>query len=263
MNVNLIGGPFQHAHSSTWWKYAKNINWLKNSQEADISIYVDDGIVRGLRDNFKGEKYAWILESRCFHNLTNLIKENADQLIFTYKYVFTHDESLIKLNPDVFKFIPGNGFWIENPKICDKTKLLSMISSNKQITGGHKKRHLTIQKYINRMDLYGRGFKEIKTKEEGLNDYMFSIAIENDNYDTYFTEKVLDCFATGTIPIYWGTKNICKYFNPDGIIFLDKFDIDSLNRDMYYQKLEAVKENFERVLELEIPEDYIYKKYLL
>ena len=44
---------------------------------------------------------------------------------------------------------------------------------------------------------------------------MFSVCIENDVYDTYFTEKILDCFATGTIPIYKGTKNklVIQTFN--------------------------------------------------
>ena len=56
--LNLIGGPFQHAHSSTWWKHAKEITWLKNVYKSDISVYVDNSIMRGLADHFKGEKYA-------------------------------------------------------------------------------------------------------------------------------------------------------------------------------------------------------------
>ena len=53
------------------------------------------------------------------------------------------------------------------------------------------------------VDFYGRGFEtEIVRKEEGLCDYMFSIAIENASYETYF-EKLLDCFATGTFCLLW------------------------------------------------------------
>jgi hypothetical protein len=260
--LNLIGGPFQHAHSSTWWKHAKEITWLKNVYKSDISVYVDNAIVRGIADHFQGEKYAWLLESRVFHGMTDWVKSNIEQIKKTYKYVFTHDESLISLAPKTFKFVPGNGYWIETPEIHEKTKLLSMISSNKNITVGHRKRHMTIQKYASKMDLFGHGFTEIKDKEQGLNNYMFSIAIENDCYDTYFTEKILDCFATGTIPIYWGTKKVCNYFNSDGIIFLDDINIGSLTKDIYYEKMDAIKDNFERVKELEIPEDYFYKIYI-
>ena len=55
---------------------------------------------------------------------------------------------------------------------------------------------------------------------------MFSIAIENASYETYFTEKLLDCFATGTIPVYYGAPDIGDYFNKDGIIDLsEEFDV--------------------------------------
>jgi hypothetical protein len=59
-----------------------------------------------------------------------------------------------------------------------------------------------------RIDVYGRGISEIPNKEVGLKDYMFSFAVENDTYDTYFTEKILDCFATGTIPYTWVQKKL-------------------------------------------------------
>ena len=35
---------------------------------------------------------------------------------------------------------------------------------------------------------------ENENKEVGLCDYMFSVVIENGIYETYFTEKILDCF---------------------------------------------------------------------
>jgi len=37
----------------------------------------------------------------------------------------------------------------------------------------------------------------------------------------YFTEKILDCFRTRTVPIYWGCTNIREHFEADGIIVLD------------------------------------------
>lgn len=82
-------------------------------------------------------------------------------------------------------------------------------------------------------------------------------------YDDYFTEKILDCFATGTIPIYLGTKNIGNYFDSNGIItYTDDFDIKSLTPELYYSKMESINNNFERVKEYEIPEDMMYQKYL-
>lgn len=260
-DINLIGGPFQHAYSSVWWKKSNEINWIKNQYKSNISFYVDNEIRIGVTDNFIGQKYAWLNESRMFHNMTNWIKDNVKLLEDKYTKLFTHDESISTLS-DKFIFIPGNGFWIENPKIYNKTKLLSMITSNKKITIGHNKRFDIINQYKTKIDLFGRGFKEIKDKEEGLCDYMFSFAIENDNYDTYFSEKILDCFATGTIPIYWGTKKITNYFDGDGIIFLEDFDIKNLSKELYESKLESIRYNYNKVLEYEITEDFIYKNYI-
>jgi hypothetical protein len=110
------------------------------------------------------------------------------------------------------------------------------------------------------VDLYGRGFNEIQTKEEGLCDYMFSVVIENGIYESYYTEKILDCFATGTIPVYLGSPDISKHFNKDGIINLtEEFDV---SEEIYYSKMDAIKDNLERIKEIEVLEDFIYKQYL-
>jgi hypothetical protein len=154
------------------------------------------------------------------------------------------------------------GFWIEQPQIYTKTKLLSMVSSGKGMTDGQRLRLKFINDNKGKFDLFGRGFKEIKLKEEGIKDYMFSIAIENTKYDDYFTEKILDCFASGTIPVYYGTDNISKYFNSNGIIKLEDFDLNQLTPELYYSKMDYIKENFEKVFEMEVLEDYIYKNYL-
>ena len=75
---------------------------------------------------------------------------------------------------------------------------------------GHVTRLDWVDRIGDQVDLYGRGFNEIVDKEEGLCDYRFSVAIENGQYKTYFTEKILDCFATGTIPVYLGAPKSLK-----------------------------------------------------
>ena len=60
---------------------------------------------------------------------------------------------------------------------------------------------------------------------------------ENGQYETYFTEKLLDCFATGTIPVYLGAPDIGNYFNKDGIIDLtDEFEVSD---EIYFSKMDA------------------------
>jgi hypothetical protein len=127
----------------------------------------------------------------------------------------------------------------------------------------HIYRQQIIQKFYNRCDHFGRGYKEIQNKKDGLKDYCFSIAMENATYQNMFTEKITDCFMTGTIPIYYGIPNIDDYFDINGIIILnDDFKIEDLSFELYESKIESVKRNLQLAIELLTAEDFIYKNYL-
>jgi len=262
---NLIGGPFQYAKTSTLDKEAKYLEWEYETKKNPITFYVDYQIIDGLKDQDDGKKkYAWLMESRAIvPNLVDYVIQHKEQFLNTYEAVFTHNQRLIQLH-DKFKWVPAYGFWIDTPEIAPKTKLLSMITSNKTMTRNHLLRNHLAGLWKDELDLYGRGYNEIEAKEEGLRDYMFSVAIENDCYGTYFTEKITDCFAMGTIPIYLGAPDIGEHFNMDGIILLDtNFNFSGLTEQLYYDKIEAVKDNFNRVLQYDVLEDWIYKEYLL
>jgi hypothetical protein len=186
------------------------------------------------------------------------VKINPKQYLDTFDAIFTHNQELLAIDPK-FKWCPAQGFWIKEPKIYEKSKMISMIASNKRMCEGHRLRLEWVERLDGQVDLYGRGFNEILNKEEGLCDYMFSVAIENGQYKTYFTEKILDCFATGTIPVYLGAPDIGKVFNSDGIITLtDEFDI---SEELYYSKMDAIKENLEIAKQMEVLEDFIYLTY--
>jgi hypothetical protein len=135
-----------------------------------------------------------------------------------------------------------------------------MISSNKAFTEGQQTRLNWMERFKDQVDIYGRGINPIDNKEDGLCDYMFSVVIENGVYESYYTEKILDCFATGTIPVYLGSPDIGEHFNKDGIIDLsEEFDV---SEEIYQSKLDAIVENLEKVKELEVLEDFIYINYL-
>jgi hypothetical protein len=48
--------------------------------------------------------------------------------------------------------------------------------------------------------------------------YKFVICLENTKQETYITEKIINGFLAKTIPIYWGSDNICDYFNEERFI---------------------------------------------
>jgi hypothetical protein len=60
----------------------------------------------------------------------------------------------------------------------------------------------------------------IKNKIEFLSKYKFSIAMENTNGDGYITEKIIESFYSGTIPIYYGDYMIDEFINPKTYILI-------------------------------------------
>ena len=262
--INLFGPTFQHDVGSTSNQPPTYIHWDYNTFNNPETFYVDYAIVHGVQHGVEKIKYGWMLESKFV--VTGLLEwcyDNHAVLKKTYKYIFTYHKDLINLDPMLFRFCPAMGSWIKDPKITNKTRLVSMICSNKTMTTGHTKRLEYAQKFKNSLDLYGRGFNEIQTKEEGLKDYMFSVAIENGVCSSYFTEKILDCFALGVIPVYLGTPDIGDFFDKDGIIQLtEDFDLSSLNKDLYESKIDAIKNNFETMKKYQIPEDWLYTNYI-
>ena len=264
IRCRMVGGGFQHQEAvSIHNKLPKDFVWVKDNVEYDISVHIDDGMKIGL-DLPKKNKFGWIFECQEVVSTTQWVIDNLEEVCNSYEIIFTHNKILLDLGKN-FVFMPGNAFWIDEPKISEKNKLISMFSSSKGFTSGHKKRLSTVEKYKNDVDLYGRIINPVLRKEEGLEDYMFCIVVENAKYDNFFTEKILDCFAMGTIPIYWGTDNIDSYFNTKGIIKLtDDFQVKSLSKEMYESKLEYVKDNFNRVKEYQILEhriiEYLHKK---
>ena len=264
IKCRMVAGGFQHQNSiSINNKLPNNFIWVKDGGEYNISVHVDDGMRIGLGGPTKN-KFGWVLECEEVMDITQWVMANLELVCNSYEAIFTHNKKLLDLGRN-FVFMPGNAFWIDEPKMTDKNKLISMITSFKNQTSGHKKRLMVMEKYRGEVDLFGRNVNPIVRKEEGLEDYMFSIVVENAKYDNFFTEKILDCFAMGTIPIYWGTDTIDTYFNTEGIIKLtEDFKVNSLSKDLYDSKLEAVKDNFQRVKEYEILEyriiEYLNKK---
>ncbi len=262
--INLVGDTFTHLTDgnkgySVARKESKYIQWVQDNTGLG-TFYVDNAIVAAFQERRSGPKYAWLLESKSVTpQIVEWMKQNLDACLSIFDAIFTHNQELLRLDSK-FKWVPAQGFWVHKPGIYKKSKLVSMIASNKRMCEGHLVRLEWVEKLRGQVDLFGRGFNEIAHKEEGLCDYFFSVAIENGQYETYFTEKILDCFATGTIPIYLGAPDIAKHFNKEGIIDL-KENI-TISGEMYYNKMAAIQENLEIAKTMEILEDYIWLNYL-
>jgi hypothetical protein len=272
IKINMIGGEgFRYdlrciaanVVCTTCGHSSKYIDWVFDGS-SNISFYFDMGIWQPV-DKTK-RNFAWLYEFSTIQvNLFNWAYQNAKQLEDKFEMVFTHDKRLLPLSP-VFKLAKCNsGPWIIDPQIYPKSKLISMIASTKVMCPEHQFRQEIANKYAHQIDLYGSGRPTfIEKKEQGLNDYYFSIAMENANYPDVWSEKITDCFATGTIPIFWGIQNIGDFWNENGIIRLTKnFKVEDLSPELYYSKMEYIKDNLDRVLKMPTAEDYIFEAYLM
>ena len=112
-----------------------------------------------------------------------------------------------------------------------RTKFLAYIASN-----CIKKRDKLFSLIKNKKDsaeALGSCSNPNKTKSpggwEGLESvyarYDFGFAMENHQVPGYITEKILNVFRGGAIPIYWGdSKTVKNYFNPKAYIDVGAFD---------------------------------------
>lgn len=55
--------------------------------------------------------------------------------------------------------------------------------------------------------------------------YRFSFALEDSENDGYTDEKIVNCFASRNIPIFWGDRNVTNIFNKDA--FISAYDYSS------------------------------------
>jgi hypothetical protein len=247
----------------------KNFQWIFNSYPKTLEpvVYFDDFIFRQLKDEYPGIKYGWLGESsEIIAHIINAIIQNKPILKAIYKNIFTNDRRLINLDPEFFLYNPpaSNVPWITKPQIYEKNKLCSYITSFKKYTTGHTKRlELFDQLKDNptfKDHIFGREYRFIEDKIDGLKDYMFSIVIENSIYPKYYTEKVMDAFACGTVPIYYGDRSIAEDFDERGIIFLDELsDWSELSPDLYYSKLDYIQKNYITAINMETADDIIYR----
>lgn len=227
-------------------------------------VVITDLYLKNL-DKIKNEVvYLWLMEP---HSISSWAYELAYHNKDRFKLIFSHNKKFCE-NVNNVKWYPWGSYYIplEQHKIYNKEKNVSIVASAKCFTEGHALRHQVLQKYQNLLD----GFKwgnPVEPKIKWHDKFRYSIAIENKTIRGYFTEKIIDCFRTGTIPIYRGDKEIANYFDSNGIITFKNIDelesiLPSCNRELYESKLESITKNFNLAENYLYPWKFIKENYL-
>jgi Glycosyltransferase family 10 (fucosyltransferase) C-term len=156
--------------------------------------------------------------------------------------------------------IASNKYWSSNPmpsplrlkrfiNWCKSTLLRSMSPSFKlsQSNQLHDKRLEAIEYFSKdgRLTIYGSGWSnlfvlptnwrqrlsqaklvlggKVDSKAQTQAEYKYALCFENTRYPGYVTEKIIDCYVAGVIPIYMGAPDIECFVPKGSFIDLTKF----------------------------------------
>ena len=142
----------------------------------------------------------------------------------------------------------------------EKTKLISVVSSNKSMCEGHRQRLAFVEKlkkhFGDKLDVFGRGINDFSDKWEVLSPYKYHIAIENQQQDYYITEKLMDPYIAFCYPFYFGAPNVRDIYPHNSLVTIDIYNAErsiaiieeTINQDTYAQKIPFIKEARQRTL---------------
>ncbi|MDI6046599.1 glycosyltransferase family 10 domain-containing protein [Flavobacterium yafengii] len=107
-----------------------------------------------------------------------------------------------------------------------KENKIVWVTSNQRSSKGHKVRMNFLDKIkeLPFLELYGRGINPIDDKWEVLSKSKYAIAYENFQSDYYWTEKIIDCYLSYTMPLYFGCNSIDDFFPKNSFIQIDPND---------------------------------------
>ena len=238
------------------------INLIKNDLEGKINIEIDkenpDYLLYATHGcNCLNEKYKNAIKLAFF------TENQIPDLDFTdYAVGFSHISYLDRFFtfPFFIYHMNVNKIYQENItkvrenalKYNNKTKFCAAVVTN---PSGIRLTFINeLSKYKN-VDMGGR-YKNnvggaIRNKIEFLSSYKFSICMENSEGDGYLSEKVIDGFLAGTIPIYYGDYTIDEYINPKTYILIrNRNDIEK--KINYIKKIDNDEELYKSILKEKI-----------
>lgn len=246
------------------WFDKNKINNIKLNINKNIDIFIDQ---IPIIDNNNYKIFIVTEPTNIIPSIKNYIISNY----YKFDLIITFDNDILQL-PNTKICLYGTS-WVNR---CDYIKYensnVSFIIGNKNSTDGHNLRHkLYNRKYEikQNLDVYISTNNPIENiyndkylieKNDIFNkdaNYGYHLCIENSRQINYFSEKIMDCFQTMTITIYWGAPNINDFFDINGIIILDSNDPDEIINiinsynliDFYNNNIKSIIYNYNKCVE--------------
>jgi hypothetical protein len=187
-----------------------------------------------------------------------------------YDLILTWNNAVLSECPNAKFFAPGS-VWTHEADTSQKKFQASYLISSKTGCPGYDFRQEIFSKLPEAKGalriLKHRSPPYLPDKRGMLVPFQYSIIVENAYRPNYFTEKLTDCLATKTIPIYWGCpasdilccgilktnpgayQGVSEFFNTDGILtFTDYLSLKrilaGLTPEYYESKRAVIEENY-------------------
>lgn len=225
-------------------------------------IFFTDGQIKTVqRFGRSDHNIAWLLEPHGlrpgpYHDALEF--EDYFGAVLTFDTRYTHRKK--------WRFYPFGGSWIhpQDWGLKNKSRVVSILASQKNTTEGHKLRHAVRDRYLDQIEDFGFGMQVPKL--EAMGPFMYSVIIESCRQSDYFTEKLIDCISVGTVPIYWGSPRLNVRFDMRGIITFQNVDeleeiLPNLSRQDYAERLPAIGRNMEQAKKYRCTEDWIFRMH--
>ena len=142
----------------------------------------------------------------------------------SFETIFTHDREFIECGAP-YERLDYSSNWIYRdpawPWRPEKEQLVSFVGNvTRQSTPGYqfRKNVSDLLRHLPGIQCFGIGVNPVDYKTEALAPFSYSVVMENEQKDYYYSEKLIDCFITRTIPIYWGCPSIGEVFDQRAIL---------------------------------------------
>lgn len=273
ITVNLFDYNFSHEHFSTAFQTTDALEWVRGQMQwGGITVFTDEYIRSDLVQRVQSPvKIGWLHEPQCLWP-TTYHAASFPAVYEQFDFILTYFGPLLDHPSGKFRKSIYGGVWVPEHEwgLHPKTKHISMLYGAKRSTRGHQIRHEIAEALGDKygIDYYGARGQAVdygwQTKMTVLKDYQYSIVVETCYEPNLFTEILLDCFAVGTIPLFWGCPNIGDYFDGLGILsFRTVQELEALIRELdehtYTYLQPFARRNLETVKQYRITEEWLYE----
>lgn len=174
-------------------EYQINKHRVDHTKESYKSLNVNHNII--------------LFSEKTNHNIINL------PLFVYYIYGNNFIDKLIA-RPLITK-VPTNFccFIVSNGQSHTRNKMFQLLNSYKKVDSyGNFANNMGMNL---KFDYWTENFRKF------ISNYKFIICFENSKFGTYSTEKIVNPYLSGIIPIYWSSKEIKNVFNENTMLFLE------------------------------------------